>query len=205
MNSNIIKIYLTIILLFKSSITFDYYEKIRDYYINNNLTYIEKSTGYIWWHWDSWSDSCERKCSERFGYKTRQRICLYCENGVCAESDTTGCKLDDIRTIQKKFCYNPNDCNGFGAYTGTWDQWQAFKSCSDIINDKQVFKRRCISSRKSLKYPKIEPKCTDLTHLGDKKAESCIYKDNNCKLSEWSEWKFCDLSYSVANFDDYTK
>jgi hypothetical protein len=57
--------------------------------------------------WLEWTKSCERNCSEQFGYQTRKRDCLYCNKNLCKiqRNDSYCERIGEIQ-LDIRPCYN---------------------------------------------------------------------------------------------------
>lgn len=55
----------------------------------------------IYTKWSEWSTTCERNCSDRFGFYTRTREKLECTGKNCKSLFN-----DDLEFVHKKLCYN---------------------------------------------------------------------------------------------------
>jgi hypothetical protein len=171
-----------------------------------HISWISCDEGFLWTNWNSWSDVCERKCSEPYGARYRTRLCLYCKNTTCSEDEAvpSRCSSNANRAAETKLCYVAEHCSGTGVFTGVYDNdWRPVGKCrrerSCLEPGDQLYVRDCKASSKTLSFESrhIDFKCSFLNEA--EKKEPCIVQnclDKNpievtARSVYWSTWK-CD-------------
>ena len=115
---------------------------------------IVKCNYYQWTKWNN-TESCKRNCSEENGQWKVRRNCEECHNNMCKIVNQSKCSNSSFEEFHT--CYDPNNCDGDGLYTGKWSNFENISNCtlvSEACNSTyqegfQKRERKCSQTSKS--------------------------------------------------------
>jgi hypothetical protein len=136
-----------------------------------------------WTEWSKKDQKCERNCSKPLGKIKQTRSCQSCiqepntKSKTCQNTDIHKCFVD-LKGSNETFtsCYDANNCDGLGLYTGDWGDWLPVSPCeknvdtpcnSSLLQGLRKFHRDCIITNKSVQV------AHELKKLGEKYHPIC--------------------------------